>query len=162
MQIAKHSVVTINYRLKDSEGNVLDSSEGGEPLVYLHGVGNLVPGLEKALEGKSKGDSISVAVSPDEGYGERNLDLIQEVPRDRFEDSDNVEVGMQFQARTSAGGVRVFRVLGVTEDSIRVDGNHELAGETLHFDVEVVDVRAANAEEIQHGHAHGPGGHHHH
>jgi FKBP-type peptidyl-prolyl cis-trans isomerase SlyD len=160
VQIAKNNVATINYRLSDDQGNLIDESAGRDPVVYLHGVGNLVPGLERALEGKSQGDSLSVIVPPQEGFGERDDALVQDVPRDRFEGADSVEIGMQFQARTPAG-VRVFRVVDVKDDSVRVDGNHELAGETLHFDVEVLDVREALPEEIEHGHAHGPGGHHH-
>jgi FKBP-type peptidyl-prolyl cis-trans isomerase SlyD len=159
VQIEKNNVATINYRLSDEHGKLIDESTGDDPVVYLHGVGNLVPGLERALEGKTKGDSVSVVVTPEDGFGQRDETLIQDVPRDRFE-GDAVEIGMQFQARTP-GGVRVFRVVDVKDDSVRVDGNHELAGETLHFDVKIVDVRAASAEEIQHGHAHGPGGHHH-
>jgi FKBP-type peptidyl-prolyl cis-trans isomerase SlyD len=160
VQIEKNNVATIAYRLSDEDGNLIDSSEGGDPVVYLHGAGNLVPGLEKALEGKSKGDSISVIVPPEDGFGERDDSLVQDVPRERFEGAGKVEVGMQFQARTR-GGDRVFRVVDVAGDTIRVDGNHELAGETLKFDVNVIDVRPASPEEIQHGHAHGPGGHHH-
>ena len=159
MQIAKNNVATINYRLSDRQGKLIDESTDRDPVVYLHGVGNLVPGLERALEGKSKGDSLSVVVPPEDGFGERDDALVQEVPRDRFE-ADSIEVGMQFQARTPAG-VRVFRVVDIKDDTVRVDGNHELAGETLHFDVQVLDVRAALPEEIEHGHAHGPGGHHH-
>jgi FKBP-type peptidyl-prolyl cis-trans isomerase SlyD len=159
VQIAKNNVATINFRLSDDRGNLIDESTENDPVVYLHGVGNLVLGLERALEGKSKGDSISVVVSPEDGFGNRDDSLVQEVPRDRFE-GDSVEIGMQFQARTP-GGVRVFRVVEVKDDVVRVDGNHELAGETLHFDVKVLDVRSASAEEIEHGHAHGPGGHHH-
>ncbi len=161
MEISKNNVATINYRLSDQNGNLIDSSEGGDPVVYLHGAGNLVPGLEKALEGKSKGDTLSVTVTPEEGFGDRNESLVQDVPRDRFEGAGDVEVGMQFQAQTPSGP-RVFRVVDVQNDTVRVDGNHALAGETLRFDVEVMDVRNASAEEIQHGHAHGPGGHHHH
>ncbi len=160
MQIAKNNVATINYCLRDDAGNVLDSSENRDPLTYLHGAGNIIPGLEVALEGKSKGDKISVTVLPRDGFGEHNPSLVQDVPRDRFEDADEIQVGMRFQANTPQGP-RVFRVVDVQSDMVRVDGNHELAGETLHFDVEVVDVRNATVEEIQHGHAHGPGGHHH-
>ena len=160
MEIAKNNVATINYRLSDARGNLIDESTDRDPVVYLHGVGNLVPGLERALEGKAKGDSVSVVVTPEDGFGARDDALVQDVPRERFEGADSLEVGMQFQAKTP-GGVRVFRVIELKGDSIRVDGNHELAGETLHFDVEVLDVRAASPEEIEHGHAHGPGGHHH-
>ncbi len=161
MQIAKNNVATINYRLSDDAGNVLDSSEQRDPLTYLHGAGNIIPGLETALEGKSKGDKLSVTVSPQEGFGEHNPALVQDVPRDRFEDAGQIDVGMQFQANTPEG-TRVFRVVDVQQGTVRVDGNHELAGETLHFEVEVVDVRDATTEELQHGHAHGAGGHHHH
>ncbi len=160
MQIAKDAVVTIDYTLTDEEGTVLDSSEGHEPLAYIHGVGNIIPGLERALEGRSAGDSLKVSVQPEDGYGERNDALTQVVPRERFELDDEIAVGMQFHTPTS-GGMQVVTVVAVEGDEVTVDANHPLAGVTLNFDVTVAEVRPATPEELSHGHVHGPGGHDH-
>ena len=160
MQIADRCVAYIHYTLTNDAGEVLDSSEGREPLAYLHGAGNIVPGLEKALEGRKSGDSFTVDVEADQGYGPRHDGLVQEVPRDAFRGVDSVEPGMQFQAQTPQGALSVT-VTGVTDDTVTVDGNHPLAGETLHFAIEVTDVREATAEELEHGHVHGAGGHEH-
>jgi FKBP-type peptidyl-prolyl cis-trans isomerase SlyD len=161
MQIAQDKVVSIHYTLKNDAGEVLDSSSGGDPLAYLHGQGNLVSGLEKALEGRQAGDKLSVRVEPADGYGVRDDGLLQQVPRRQFGGA-NVQPGMQFHAQTSGGHARVVTVVRITGDMVTVDGNHPLAGENLNFDVEVTDVREASAEELEHGHVHGPGGHHHH
>lgn len=161
MLIAQDKVVLIHYTLKNDEGEVIDSSSGQEPLAYLHGQGNIVPGLEKALEGKQAGDKLSVRVEPSEGYGTRDARLVQAVPRRQF-GSANVQPGMQFHAQTSQGHTRVVTVTGIAGDMVTVDGNHPLAGENLNFDVEVTGVRDASEEELSHGHVHGPGGHHHH
>ncbi len=160
MQIAKNAAVQIHYTLKNDAGEVLDSSEGSEPLAYLQGNGNLIPGLEKALEGKSAGDAVNVSIPPEEGYGVRDEELIQDVPRSAFKDRPQVEVGMQFHA-DSNHGPRTVTVTKVAADIITVDGNHPLADQTLHFAVQIVEVRAATSEELSHGHVHGPGGHHH-
>lgn len=160
MQIAADAVVLIHYTLKDDAGEVLDSSSGGEPLAYIQGHGNLVPGLEKALEGKQGGDALAVTLSPDEGYGKRDQSLVQRVPKRSLQSSGEIRKGMQFRAQTDQG-LRVFTVTAVVGDMISLDGNHPLADQTLHFDVEVVSVRAATAEELDHGHVHGAGGHHH-
>lgn len=160
MEIAADSVVLIHYTLKDDAGTVLDSSSGGDPLAYIQGHGNLVPGLEKALEGKRGGATVAVTLSPAEGYGNRNEALIQRVPKRALQGSGEIRKGMQFQARTDEG-VRLFTVTAVVGDMITLDGNHPLADKTLHFDVEVVSVRQATEEELEHGHVHGPGGHHH-
>lgn len=156
MQISKHKVVGIHYTLRDDAGTVLDSSEGQEPLYYLHGEGNLIPGMEKGLEGKSEGDKFHLTVSPEEGYGERDPDLIQEVPLSAF-GSQKVEVGMQFQANHD----QVVTVTQVGPENVTIDANHPLAGVGLNFDVEVIGVRDATSEEVAHGHVHGDGGHHH-
>ena len=161
MQIEKHKVVSIDYTLKDDDGNVIDSSEGGDPLAYLHGMGNIIPGLENELEGKEKGDSLSVRIAPEDGYGEKSDALTQVVPRNMFEGVDKIEVGMQFHAADEQGNMQVITVSDVNGDEITVDGNHPLAGVHLNFDVEVVDIRDASSEEIEHGHAHGAGGHEH-
>ena len=160
MEISADRVVTIHYTLKDDGGTVLDSSAGGEPLAYLQGRGNLVPGLEKALEGKQEGNSIAVVVSPADGYGTRDESLVQRVPKRSLQGAGAGKKGMQFQARTD-DGVRLFTVAAVIGDMVTLDGNHPLADQTLHFDVQVLGVREATAEELQHGHVHGAGGHHH-
>lgn len=159
MQISKHKVVTMDYTLRDTEGTVIDSSEGQEPLAYIHGTGNIIPGLEQALEGKQAGDSLSVSIAPDEAYGDRDESLLQVVPRNLF-DVPDVESGMQFQTQ-SESGPQIVTVVAVTEEEVTVDANHPLAGITLNFDVEVVDVRDATEDELSHGHVHGPGGHQH-
>jgi len=160
MQIAKHKVVKIHYTLTDDDGEVIDSSEGGEPLEYLHGVGGIVAGLEDVLEGKSVGDRIKVNVQPEDGYGEQDDDLLHEVERSHFEGIDELELGMQFQVDTDDGPM-VVTVVEITDENVTVDGNHELAGVTLNFDVTVHEIRDATPEEIAHGHAHGEGCHEH-
>ena len=160
MQAAREKVVSIEYTLTDDDGDVLDSSRGRGPLSYLHGAGNIVPGLERAIEGKRTGETLSVVVPPADGYGDHDPELVQPVPRDRFPAGVEVEVGDEFEARTPAGP-RLVSVIDVDEENVTIDANHPLAGRALHFEVEVVDVRDATAEELRHGHAHGPGGHHH-
>ena len=153
MNIAKNSVVSVHYTLTDDDGNIIDSSEDGTPLVYLHGAGNIIIGLEKALENKVAGDKLKVSVEPEEGYGVRNEELIQQVPRSYFENIDNLDVGMQFHAETEQGPVPVT-IVEINGDTITIDGNHALAGVRLHFDVTIDSVREANEEEISHGHPH--------
>jgi len=160
MQIANNAVVQIHYTLKNDAGEVLDSSDGSDPLAYLQGHGNLIAGLEKALEGKKVGESLTVTIPPEEGYGVRDENLVQDVPRTAFEGVPNVEVGMQFHA-DSNHGPRTVTVTKIADDTVTVDGNHPLANQTLHFAVDIVEVRAATSEELAHGHVHGAGGHHH-
>lgn len=160
MIIEKNKVTSIDYTLKDDSGNVLDSSEGREPLSYLHGNGNLIPGLEEALEGKKEGDNISVSIPPEKGYGIRNKELIQTVDRAMFQGVDQIQAGMQFQANTEQG-TQIFTVTDIEGDQVTIDGNHPLAGANLNFDVTIQGIREATDEEIQHGHVHGPGGHEH-
>jgi FKBP-type peptidyl-prolyl cis-trans isomerase SlyD len=160
VEIIADRVVTIHYTLKDDAGDVLDSSAGGEPLAYIQGHGNLVPGLEKALEGKQGGHTLAVAVAPEDGYGRRDEALVQRVPKRSLQGAGDIRKGMQFQAHTE-DGVRLFTVMAVVGDMVTLDGNHPLADQTLHFDVEVVGVRDATTEELEHGHVHGAGGHHH-
>jgi len=160
MQIAERCVAYFHYTLTNDAGEVLDSSEGREPLPYLHGVGNIVVGLEKALSGKKAGDKLNVDVSPEEGYGVRNDALIQVVPKAAFKGVDNLEPGMQFHAESNAGPVSVV-ITQIDGENVTIDGNHPLAGETLHFVVEITEVREASVEEVLHGHVHGAGGHHH-
>ncbi len=160
MLIAKDKVVSIEYTLKDDEGTLLDTSQGRDPLAYLHGAGNIIPGLERALEGKQAGDQISVRIEAKDAYGERDEQLQQVVPLELFQGVDNVQAGMQFQAQTGAG-VQIVTVKAVEGDNVTVDANHPLAGVPLNFSVSVVDVRDASPEELAHGHVHGPGGHDH-
>lgn len=160
MEITADRVVTIHYTLKDDDGAVLDSSAGGEPLAYIQGHGNLVSGLEKALEGQQDGNTLAVVIAPAEGYGVRDEGLIQRVPKRTLQGSGEIKKGMQFQARTG-DGMRLFTVTAVIGDMVTLDGNHPLADQTLHFEVAIVSVREATTEELEHGHVHGAGGHHH-
>lgn len=161
MQIAEKKVVSIHYTLTDDGGKVLDSSDGGDPLAYIHGAGNIIPGLENALIGKQAGDKLNVTIPPAEAYGERNDALTQVVPVSAFEGVDKIEEGMQFHAQAENGEPVTVTIAKVEGDDVTVDGNHPLAGQALTFDVEVAEVREATDEELDHGHAHGPGGHHH-
>lgn len=147
-------VVSMHYKLTNANGEVLDSSDGGEPLIYLHGAGNIIPGLEQALVGKSDGDSLQVSVAPAEGYGEPDPALVQVVDRAAFQGVESVDVGMAFEARGPDGQAQRIVVTSIDGDQVTVDGNHPLAGEQLNFDVQVVGVRAASTEEIEHGHVH--------
>jgi FKBP-type peptidyl-prolyl cis-trans isomerase SlyD len=147
-------VVSIHYTLTDDNENVIDSSDGAEPLNYLHGAGNIIPGLEKELVGKVQGDKLTVRVSPEEGYGEINPELIQTVDKSLFQGVDEIQPGMQFQAQGPGGQVQMITVRLVEGDAVTVDANHPLAGQHLNFDVEVVSVREASEEEIAHGHVH--------
>jgi FKBP-type peptidyl-prolyl cis-trans isomerase SlyD len=160
MLIAQDKVVLIHYTLTNDAGKVIDSSSGGEPLAYLHGQGNIISGLEKALDGRRAGDKLNVRVEPADGYGVRDDELVQQVPRRQFGGA-NLKPGMQFHAQSPQGHARVVTVTRVVGDMVTVDGNHPLAGEVLNFDVEVAEVRDATQEELEHGHVHGPGGHHH-
>lgn len=157
--IAKNHVVTFNYSLTDTDGNLLDKSEG-EPLAYLHGHGNIIPGLENALLDKTAGDKLTVTVAPADAYGEYSDELVQDVPKQMFQGVDKIEPGMQFQAQAE-GGMQIVTVKDVKADTVTIDANHPLAGQALTFDVEIVEVRAATEDELSHGHAHGADGHHH-
>ena len=143
----------MDYALRDDEGNLLDQSQPEQPLAYLHGHKNIIPGLESALEGKAAGDNVEVRVEPKEAYGEMNPALEQVVPKDRFQGIEDIEVGMQFQASTEQGPISV-RVVKLEDDQVTVDGNHPLAGQPLNFNVTIKDVRAGSEEEIAHGHIH--------
>ncbi|UTW44708.1 peptidylprolyl isomerase [bacterium SCSIO 12696] len=153
MSIQADSVVSIHYTLTDDDGVQLDSSQGGEPLVYLQGAGNIIPGLENALLGKAIGDELKVSVAPAEAYGEYQDGLVQSVPRNLFGDDQEVQAGMRFQAQTDNGPMSVV-ITDVSDDSVSVDANHPLAGKTLHFDVTVAELRDATEEELAHGHPH--------
>ena len=161
MNISEHCIASFHYTLTDGSGKVLDTSEGQEPLAYLHGSGNIIPGLEKALLGKTVGNKLHVSIPAAEAYGLRDDSMVQELPSNMFDGIDKIEVGMEFHAETEHG-LQVVTVTKVDGDMVFIDGNHPLAGVDLTFDVEITEVRAASEEEMEHGHAHGAGGHHHH
>ena len=161
MQISEQKVVTMNYEVVDDQGQLIDRSEEDSPLAYIHGTGQLIPGLETALEGRGKGDKVAVEVPPEQGYGERDEEGVQTVARNQFDDSVEIEVGMQFEAQDDDEGHQIVEVTAVDGENITLDTNHPLAGKNLRFDVEILDVRDASAEELSHGHVHGPGGHDH-
>jgi len=154
MEIKKDRVVTIDYSLSDDFGRIIDSSEGSEPLVYLHGNDNIIPGLERELEGKIPGESITCSILPADAYGDRNESLVFKVNKKDFGDNVEVDAGMQFEAH-GEDGTLIVTVVNVNGEEVTLDANHPLAGETLHFDVKVIDVREATPEELEHGHAHG-------
>ncbi|NQY26431.1 MAG: peptidylprolyl isomerase [Piscirickettsiaceae bacterium] len=160
MKIAENTVVVIDYTLTDNDGEVIDSSKGAGPLAYLQGMGNIIPGLEAALLGKEAGDEVKASIEPKDAYGERVEDMKQEVPKELFGGIDNIELGMQFESESDDGPVMVT-VVEMGEEMITVDGNHPLAGIHLNFDVKIREVREASKEELEHGHVHGEGGHHH-
>ena len=154
MQIADKMVVSIHYTLTNNEGDVIDSSVDDAPLSYLHGAGNIVPGLETALLGKSVGESLQVTVQPEDAYGERHDEMVQIVPREMFQGVEEIQPGMQFQAEAPDGGVQMIIVADVADNEITVDANHPLAGEVLNFDVSIEAVREPTPEELDHGHVH--------
>ncbi|MGZ3457258.1 MAG: FKBP-type peptidyl-prolyl cis-trans isomerase [Archangium sp.] len=160
MKVSKDSVVALEYRLHLGDGAVIDESEPGKPLAYMHGRGQIVPGLEGQLEGMAAGESKKVVVPPSQGYGEHDPRGLQEVPRTMFQGAPKLEAGMSITAQTADGDVIPITIREVKGDTVVVDLNHPLAGKTLHFDVTVREVRAATDEEKEHGHAHGPGGAH--
>jgi len=160
MSIGKDQVVSIHYTLRDDAGELIDRSAEGEPLAYLHGHGNLIPGLEHELTGRKAGDRLQVKIAPTDGYGEYDDGLVQQVPRRALKGIGDVRVGMRLQAHTPQGP-RAVTVTRVNGDLVTLDGNHPLAGKNLNFEVEVAAVRPATEEELAHGHVHGAGGHHH-
>jgi FKBP-type peptidyl-prolyl cis-trans isomerase SlyD len=159
MTIQNNSVVSFHYTVSDEDGVKLDSSEGKDPLTYLHGARNIIPGLEAALAGKQEGDDLNVTIPPEEAYGEHLDQLVESVPMSAFQGAD-VHIGMRFEAQSDQGPISVV-VTHVEGDTVTVDGNHPLAGKSLNFDVSVQSIREASAEEIEHGHVHGQGGHDH-
>lgn len=161
MQIAQHSVVSMHYTLTDDAGNVIDSSANADPLTYLQGAGNIIPGLENALLGMRAGEQRNVRVAPEEGYGLVLEELIQQVPVEMFQGVEQVEPGMTFQAQDHSGYIQRVEVKSVDGNIVTIDANHPLAGQHLNFDITIVEVRPASEEEVAHGHVHGPGGHHH-
>ena len=159
MTVENGKVVSFHYTLTNAQGDVLDQSQE-HPMPYLHGAGNIIPGLEKELAGKKVGDKLTVNVPAAEAYGEYHEQLVNDVPREAFQGVDQIEPGMQFQANTPEG-VQVITVKAVNGETVTVDANHPLAGQDLNFDVEIVEVREATEEEAAHGHVHGVGSHQH-
>jgi FKBP-type peptidyl-prolyl cis-trans isomerase SlyD len=161
MQITANKVAVIHYSLKDSKKELIETSIGNEPLAYLHGAANLISGLEDALEGKKAGDKFSVTVGCAEAYGDYDKELVEVVPKSDFENQEELEVGKEFQYDDEDGNIFHVRILKVDADNVTVDGNHPLAGQDLSFDIEVLSVRDATDEELEHGHVHQEGHHHH-
>ena len=159
MKISKHKVALIHFILRNEDSEVLENTKNGDPLGYIHGMGILVPGLEEELEDKTAGDSFTVTLPPEKAFGLYYENRKQKLPIANFGDNP-VEIGMQFHADTPEG-TQVITVIDIDNGIVTVDGNHDLAGETLTFDVEVIKVRDATQEELDHGHVHGIGGHHH-
>lgn len=160
MIAGQNSVVLMDYTVKDDEGNLIDTSSGQEPLAFILGMGNIIPGLERAFVGKKIGDAFNVRVKPDDGYGERDESLVEVVPRSQFAGIKDLRPGMQLQAQTD-DDVMVVTVVKITDKEVTVDANHPLAGKNLNFDVKIVEIRGATTEELTHGHVHGRGGHNH-
>ncbi|MBL1433010.1 MAG: peptidylprolyl isomerase [Gammaproteobacteria bacterium] len=158
MTIADKSVVGIQYTLKDDSGKEIDSSSKEEPLVYLHGCGNIIPGLEEALLGKDIDDKVNVTVAPEKGYGEKQEEMMGKVPINAFEGMGELIVGMRFDAEGADGHRQMVVIEEIGEEEVTINGNHPLAGETLHFDVTIESIRAATEEELSHGHVHASGG----
>lgn len=157
LMIGKHSVVSIHYTLKDDEGQVMDSSDGREPLAYLHGENNLIPGLESELQGKTVGSKFETTIEPKDAYGEVSDELVQTIGKQMFQGVEEIEPGMTFIAQGEGGQQRQVRVVEVDEENVTIDANHPMAGKILHFDVEVVNVREATPQEVEHGHVHDDG-----
>lgn len=157
MKIQNDHVVEINYTLKTDGGETIDTSDTGGPLCYLHGKQNIIPGLENALTGKGLNDKISVRVEPKEAYGEREESLIQMIDKSQFPNFDEMTIGQQLQVQTESGHPLIVTVIEKAEEGLTLDGNHPLAGMNLNFDVEVISIREATAEELTHGHVHGEG-----
>ena len=151
MKVSENTAVSIDYTLKNDQGAVIDSSEGKQPLTYIHGTGRIISGLEEALNGKEEGEEFTVTLEPEKAYGKHDDSLILTVSRDRFQNPEDIREGMQVQAQLENGSVGILTVRGVSDDQVTLDANHPLAGETLHFDVQVKDVREATQKEIDSG-----------
>jgi FKBP-type peptidyl-prolyl cis-trans isomerase SlyD len=163
MTIQKDKVVTMHYHLTNSDdGQVLDSSRGSDPLIYVHGTGSIISGLEQELAGLDVGATKTVQVAATDAYGDYDEEMVQTLPREEFAGIDNLEVGMRLQAQDQDGNTFDVHVTQLDGDTVVIDGNHPLAGMPLTFEIEIVAIRDATAEELRHGHAHGEGGHHHH
>ncbi len=160
MKICRHRVAILDYTLTGDDGQVIDESHDGS-FGYLHGAGNIIPGLEKALDGRKSGESVRVVIEVEDAYGERDPARIQRLPRERFPPDADLQPGMRFQAQSHDGHPQVVTLTAIEGADVIVDANHPLAGQRLHFDLTILSVRSAKKEEITHGHVHGPGGHHH-
>jgi len=160
MTISDNKVVHMHYELKNDKGDILDSSKGKEPLAFIQGKGNIIPGLEKELNNKSKGDKINAVVSPEEAYGVHNKEKVFKVGKKQFNGEGGIEIGMQIQAESS-GQMEIGTVEKIEGEEVTLNFNHPLAGQTLHFAVEIMEIREATEEELSHGHVHGAGGHQH-
>ena len=161
--VAEDTVVSVHYKLSLESGDVVDSSQEGEPLNYLHGHGNIVPGLESQLAGRKVGDQFTAEISPEEGYGAHDPERIVRAPRASFPADVELAAGMQFHTEDEKGNPLLVQLTEVSEEEVTIDENHPLAGKTLLFEIEIAAIRAATEEELEHGHSHGPGdGHHHH
>ncbi|HMV65259.1 MAG TPA: peptidylprolyl isomerase [Myxococcota bacterium] len=160
-QLADGMVGVFHYTLRGDDGAVIDRSDGG-PMAYLHGSHNIVAGLEEAMSGRGAGDTFTVVVPPEKGYGQHDPNGVQKVHRSNFPRNVEIDVGMEFEAAGADGHRFRVRVVEAVGAYVTIDANHPLAGQNLNFDIQVVEVRAATAEELAHGHVHGPGGHHHH
>lgn len=157
MSIEQNKVVSFHYTLSNADGDTIESSQGRDPMVYLHGAGNIIPGLEKEMAGKEAGDTFNVTVQPAEAYGERSQSKLQRVPAKAFPNGNKVRPGQVVRLQTKQGPIQAI-VVKVGRFNIDIDANHPMAGQVLTFDVEILDVRDATAEEIAHRHVHGPGG----
>lgn len=160
MKVSENKVVIIHFSLKNGHGELLDTTEGEDPMAYIHGMGQMVPGLEKALENKMTGDKIQIKLAPEDGYGVYKKEWVQNFPLSEFGEQDKVTVGAEFEIETEHG-FKVGTVIEIKGDEVVTDFNHPLADETLDFDVTIVDIREPTKAELSHGHVHGPGGHHH-
>ncbi|MCK5820830.1 MAG: peptidylprolyl isomerase [Bacteroidales bacterium] len=160
MKIEKNKVVSMHYTLKDDKGEIMDTSEGKSPLSFIQGNGQLIPGLESQLEGKEKEVKMQVTIAPADAYGEFREDMVFKVGKEGFKGEEELQVGMQVEVELEQGK-SIAVVSSIEGEKVTLDLNHPLAGQTLHFDVEIMDVRDATEEELSHGHAHGEGGHQH-
>ncbi len=155
MQINDHKVVSFHYTLTNDEGELVDTTAGGEPLPYLHGEKEIVAGLEQALEGKSVGDKLKITLAAADAYGDLDPALIEVVSAEMFEGVETLEAGMEFETELDNGDDEFVRIISVDGDNVTIDGNHPLAGQNLTFDVEITDIRDATEEELEHGHVNG-------
>jgi FKBP-type peptidyl-prolyl cis-trans isomerase SlyD len=154
MTVKKDAVVEMHYTLKNDAGDVIDSSQGKEPMPFIQGHGNIIPGLESALEGMKIGESCDISVKPEEGYGAYHDEGVQDIPMDALQGIDNLEVGMELQSQDEQGNPFIVHIKSINEDSVTVDANHPLAGQILHFSVSIENVREATKDELDHGHVH--------
>ncbi|MDB2590565.1 peptidylprolyl isomerase [Candidatus Thioglobus sp.] len=154
MTIKKDVVVEMHYTLKNDAGEVIDTSKGKEPMPFIQGHGNIIPGLEKALEGLKVGETCDVSVAPEDAYGAHHEEGIQEIPKDALQGIDNLEIGMELQSQDEQGNPFIVHVEKINEETVTINANHPLAGETLHFNVSIVNVREATKDELEHGHVH--------